>query len=141
MTEQEKQKLEQVMRQTVADNMYMQFMGIELLVLEEGYAKGRMKFNRSICNPYEMIHGGALYSFADTVAGTAACMAGRYVTTVSGTMNFLAIAENTEYVYCEAKALRKGSHLTVFEARITNDDEKLIDSGEFTFYMLDKNIL
>ena len=141
MTEQEKQKLEQIMRQTVSNNMYMQFLGIELLALEEGYAKGRMKFNRSICNPYEMIHGGSLYSFADTVAGTAACMAGRYVTTVSGTMNFLLPANNTEYVYCEAKALRQGNHMAVFAVRITDDNETLIDSGEFTFYKMDKLLL
>lgn len=141
MTEQEKQKLEQIMRQTIADNMYMQFLGIELLVLEEGYAKGRMKYNKNICNPYDMVHGGGLYSFADTIAGTAACMAGRYVTTVSGTMNFLIPAENTEYVYCEARALRQGNHMAVFEVRITNDEDTLIDSGEFTFYMMDKLVL
>lgn len=141
MTEQEQVKLEQVMRQTIEENTYMQFLGIELLTLKEGYALARMKYKKDICNPYDMIHGGVLYAFADTVAGTAACMCGRYVTTVSGTMNFLQPAEDTEYVYCEAIALRQGNRLSVFDVRIKNDADKLIDSGEFTFYMMDELVL
>lgn len=141
MTEQEQQKIRQIMIKTVTENEYMQFLGIELLDLQDGYALGRMKYAKNICNPYQMVHGGGLYSFADTVAGTAACMAGRYVTTVSGTMNFLLPAQDTEYVYCEAKQLRQGNRMAVFSVRITNDEKELIDSGEFTFYRLDKTIL
>ena len=134
-------KLEKVMRKTVKDNLYMQYLGVEMLELKEGYGLGRMKYKVELLNPYKMLHGGSLYSLADIVAGTVACMGGRYVTTVSGNMNFLLPAENTEYVYCEVKQLRMGKHLAVYDVKIRDDEDKVLDSGEFTFFITEHEVL
>ena len=68
-------------------------------------------------------------------------MNGYFVTTVSGNMNFLLPAQNTEYVYCEVKKLRLGRHLAVFDVKIKNDDNQVLDSGEFTFFVTEKKVL
>ncbi len=92
-------------------------------------------------NPYGTLHGGSLYSLADIVAGTVACMNGYFVTTVSGNMNFLLPADRTEYVYCEVLKLRQGKHLGVFEVKIKNDKQQILDSGEFTFFVTEQEII
>lgn len=132
---------EQIMRKVIEENFYMQFLGVELLKLQEGYSLARMKNRKELQNPYGMLHGGSLYSLADIVAGTAACMGGCYVTTVSGIMNFLLPADQTEYIYCEAKQLRMGRHLAVFEVKLKDDKEKVLDSGEFTFFITEHKVL
>lgn len=132
---------EQIMRKVIEENFYMQFLGVELLKLQEGYSLARMKNRKELQNPYGMLHGGSLYSLADVVAGTAACMGGCYVTTVSGIMNFLLPADQTEYIYCEAKQLRMGRHLAVFEVKLKDDKEKVLDSGEFTFFITEHKVL
>lgn len=132
---------EQIMRKVIEENFYMQFLGVELLKLQEGYSLARMKNRKELQNPYGMLHGGSLYSLADIVAGTAACMGGCYVTTVSGIMNFLLPADQTEYIYCEAKQLRMGRHLAVFEVKLKDDKEKVLDSGEFTFFVTEHKVL
>lgn len=137
----EKLMLERVMRRTVEENAYMQFLGIELLELKEDYSRARMKYKKELANPYGMLHGGSLYSLADIVAGTTACMCGHFVTTVSGNLNFLSPAVQTEYVYCEAKRLRGGKHLSVFEVKITDDQGHILDSGEFTFFVMEQKVL
>lgn len=141
MTENEVMQLEQIMRKTVEENAYMQFLGIELLELREGYAFARMKCREELNNPYGILHGGSLYSLADIVAGSAGCMCGHFVTTVSGNLNFLLPAEQTEYVYCEAVQLRQGKHLSVFDVRIKDDKDRVLDSGEFTFFITEQEIL
>ncbi|MBQ8597225.1 MAG: hypothetical protein IJ409_05470, partial [Lachnospiraceae bacterium] len=75
------------------------------------------------------------------VAGTVGCMSGYYVTTVSGSLNFLLPATNTEYVYCEAVQLRMGKHLAVFDVKIKDDNGKILDSGEFTFFVTEQAVL
>ena len=125
----------------VADNEYMQFLGLEIQILEEGYGKGRMPYQKTLTNPYGMLHGGSLYSFADIVCGTVACMHGRYVTTVNGSMNFMAPAISTEYVYCEAKEVRCGEHLAVYDVLITAEDGKILDNGSFTFFLTDHKVV
>lgn len=132
---------EQVMRKMLKENSYMQFLGIELLKLKEGYSLARMKYKKELTNPYGMLHGGSLYSLADIVAGMAACMGGHYVTTVSGNMNFLLPADKTEYVYCEATKLRMGKHLAVFDVKLKDDKENILDSGEFTFFVTEHSLV
>lgn len=135
------EKTEQILRKMVDENTYMKFLGIELLEVKPGLALARMKYKRELTNPYGMLHGGSLYSLADIVAGTAACMSGYYVTTVTGSMNFMLPAEETEYIYCEAVQLRYGKHLAVFEVKMKDDEGKLLDSGEFTFFITEHKVL
>lgn len=132
---------EQVMRKMLKENPYMQFLGIELLKLKEGYSLVRMKYKKELANPYGMLHGGGLYSLADIAAGMAACMDGHYVTTVSGSMNFLLPADRTEYVYCEAVKLRMGKLLAVFDVKLKDDNENILDSGEFTFFVTEHDLV
>lgn len=131
---------EQAIRNVVESNPYMKFLGIEILELKEGYGLARMKYKEELLNPYKTLHGGSLYSMADIVAGSTACMGGHFVTTVSGNLNFLLPAANTDYVYCEAVQLRQGRHLTVFEVKIRDDGGRILDSGEFTFFVTEKEV-
>lgn len=134
------EETELILRKMAAENAYMQFLGIEFLEIKQGYGFARMKFKDELTNPYGMLHGGSLYSMADIVAGTAACMDGHYVTTVNGTLNFMLPAKETEYIYCEAVQLRRGKHLAVFEVKLKDDKDRLLDSGEFTFYVTEQQV-
>lgn len=117
------------------------FMGIEWVELEKGYAKTRLKLKEEVFNPYGFMHGGALLTIADVTAGTAACMNGYFVTTVNSSMNFLAEGKNTEYIYCEARELRYGRHIAVYDVRITDDAGNILDSAEFSYFISDKAVL
>lgn len=119
----------------IEHNTFIKFLGIEFVEITKDHAVGKMPFKPELLNPYNTIHGGALYSFADIVAGCFADAEGYLVTTVSGTLSFLSGARNTEYVYCEAIKLHYGSHLATYQVKITDDNGKLLDNGEFTFFV------
>ena len=134
-------QLEQAMRKIIDTNSYMRYLGVEMLKLTEGYGLGRMRYKEDLLNPYGMLHGGSLYSLADIIAGAVACMGGHFVTTVSGNMNFLLPADHTEFVYCEAIQLRQGKHLAVFDVKIKDDENRVLDSGEFTFFLTEHEVI
>ena len=134
-------QLEQAMRKIIDTNSYMRYLGVEMLKLTEGYGLGRMRYKEELLNPYGMLHGGSLYSLADIIAGAVACMGGHFVTTVSGNMNFLLPADHTEFVYCEAIQLRQGKHLAVFDVKIQADENRVLDSGEFTFFLTEHEVI
>ena len=115
-------------------NKYNQFIGFEILELSATYSKSRVKCDERLHNTYGSIHGGALLSFVDAMAGATGSMSGYYVTTVSANLNFLLPAVNTEYIYCECMKLKTGKHILVFDIRVTDDAGNLLDSGEFSFY-------
>ncbi|MCR4788391.1 MAG: PaaI family thioesterase [Lachnospiraceae bacterium] len=116
------------------ENKLNDFIGFEILELSSTYSKTRVKYKEQIVNPYGSIHGGALLTLADAMAGATACMSGYYVTTVSANLNFLLPAVNTEYIYCECMKLKTGRHILVFDIRITDDAGNILDSGEFSYF-------
>ena len=62
-------------------NKYNQFIGFEILELSSTYSKARVKCDERLHNTYGSIHGGALLSFVDVMAGATGSMSGYYVTT------------------------------------------------------------
>ena len=115
-------------------NKYNSFIGFEILELSSTYSKARIKCDERLHNTYGSIHGGALLSFVDAMAGATASMSGYYATTVSANLNFLLPAVNTEYIYCECMKLKTGKHILVFDIRVTDDEGNLLDRGEFSFF-------
>ena len=123
-----------VMTEVLLNDDFSRHLGIEILEFEEKYIRARIPFKKPLQNNYGSVHGGVLYSFADILAGTVACMSGKFCTTVEGSMNYLEPAKSREYIYCEAKRVRGGNHLVVVKVKIKNDDGTLLDDGSFTFY-------
>lgn len=122
-------------RDMLDGNEYIQLLGITIEEISLGYCKGKMKVNKSIQNPYGSLHGGSLYSFADIIAGAAACTYGNYVVTVSGSMNFLLPAAGMEYVYCKAEVVRQGKHLAVYDVQIKDENDNVLENASFTFFI------
>lgn len=127
-------------RKIAEKNPFAKYIGMELLEVMEGYAYGRISFEKQYENVYGGMHGGCAYSLADTLAGIAALTYGDYVTTLDASMNYLLPVENTEYVYCKAQVLRHGRKISVVRVEITNDDGTILIDGSFTFYHLGKNV-
>lgn len=128
--------LENNIRKKVVDNPYMKMLDMEFLEIGKGYAKGRIKLQPKHLNPYGSVHGGCLYSLADSVSGTAASTYGSLVSTITGTMNFIRPAMHTQYITCTATEVRQGKSVSVYNIEIVNDEGVLLENGTFTFYML-----
>ncbi len=122
--------------EVLSNSGFIKLLNIEILELNETCAKGRMPFDAKYCNPGGSMHGGCLYSLADTVAGTLAYYTGFDVTTVDGSMHFLEPALNTGYIYCTASIKKRGRHLVTCDVEITNDAGKLLDCGLYTFFRM-----
>ena len=108
--------------------------GILLTRLEPGYAKGELTFGPNLINPLGNVHGGALATLADVVAGCCACSKGGRCVTANSSMEFLRPA-NTPKLYCEATPKKMGRSLSVIQFTITNDQDVVVATGTYTFFM------
>ncbi len=115
---------------------FIKYLEIEILELDGEHARGRMPFDKRFCNPFGTMHGGCLYSLADTVAGTLANNVGGDVNTLEGSLNFLEAAFDTKYVYCDAHLRKCGAHIANVDVDITNDSGKLLDCGNYIFFRM-----
>ncbi len=129
------------MLEVLKNDAFTQLLGIEILEYEPKFIRARMPYRDPFINNFGGIHGGVLYSFADIMAGTVSCSQGKFSPTLEGNMNYLEPASNTEYIYCEAKRVRCGSHIVVVKVKIKDDRGKLLDDGSFTFYRSDNDVV
>lgn len=111
--------------------------GIETLERRPGYAKGEIEIKPWHLNVLGVIHGGVLFSLADTISGTAAAASGEYrVTTVSGNINYLRAGKNTSKITAEAVEVKNGKSFSVCDSKIYDDKGVLLATTTMTFYHL-----
>lgn len=108
--------------------------GIFVTHSRPGYGEGVLEIRTTSLNPHGTVHGGCLYTLADTVAGTAACARGASCVTVSGTLEFLRPATG-KTIRCVATPKKEGKTLSVMQVVLTNDAGKEVATGTFTFFM------
>ena len=96
-------------------------------------AEGEMEIRTDTQNPMGVVHGGALFTLADTVAGTAAFTTGRTCVTLDSSMQFLAAARGDK-VFCVATPKKVGRTILVYDISITDSEDWLVATGIFTFY-------
>jgi uncharacterized protein (TIGR00369 family) len=106
---------------------YLKFLGIELTDAGEGWVKMKMPFREEFLQP-TTVHGGAIYSLADTAA-TQALMTLIYpqewATTVEQRINFLRAPRRND-LYCEAHVVHAGKTLAYTEVSVTLVDGTLV---------------
>ncbi|WP_294150550.1 PaaI family thioesterase [uncultured Clostridium sp.] len=111
--------------------------GMVTLERRPGYAKCEIEIKPWHLNVLGVIHGGVLFSLADTVSGTAAAASGEYrVTTVSGNINYLRAGKNTSKITAEAVEVKNGKTFSVCDAKIFDDKGTLLATTTMTFYHL-----
>ena len=110
--------------------------GILVTHAEPGRAEGVINVSENSMNPRGMVHGGALATLADTVAGICAIARGRTCVTANCTMEFLRQAAGPT-IFCVATPKKEGRTLSVIQVEMFDADKKLVATGTFTFFMMD----
>ena len=117
---------------------FIKHTGIKTVELREGYAKGEIVLDERHANPIGSTHGGVLYTLVDTVGRAAATSRGRYVTTVSGNINYLRQAMKFKKMIGESREIKIGKKMCVYDVMITDENDREIAKATMTYFYLDK---
>jgi acyl-CoA thioesterase len=132
-------ELFETLHQLSANNPFLKFMGIELLDAGEGWVKMKILFRPELMQPITM-HGGAIYSLADSAAAHALMtmiLPDQRPTTVEQRINFLKAVKDQD-LYCEARIVNLGKTLAYAEATITTEGGALVAKSTATLMRLDR---
>ncbi len=81
------------------------------------------------------IHGGALFTIADSTGGANARRFADHVTTLDSDFHFL-VSKTTRYLYGTAELIRNGGSVIVLRVSIKDDIGEKFAEGTFTYYKL-----
>lgn len=110
-----------------------------MLDADEGWAKMKLAFRAEFLQPFT-VHGGAIYSLADSAAAHALLtmiLPDQFPTTVEQRINFLKAVKN-EDMYCEASIAHLGKTLAYAEVSITTASGALVAKSTATLMRLDR---
>lgn len=113
---------------------YAKYSNVHVTKVEPNYCEGELTITPDLCNYLGIVHGGCLATLADTVAGIAACSSGNGTVTINYGFSFLRPTTGTK-VRCIAEPEKVGRKVSVFRCSLYNDEDKLVASGQFTFFM------
>lgn len=133
-------ELEEKMRERQKANAFMNHNYIEMELLEPDHAIFRLDIRPESKNPYGMVHGGAIYTMADNATGSAVHTDGRHYVTQTSALHFLH-NQSEGTVRAEAQVRHRGKATCLVNVDITGDGGKLLATGEFTFFCVDKAIM
>lgn len=111
--------------------------GIKVTELNEGYAVVHVKITDELQNPTHSVHGGLLFTLCDVACGSAASSYGIQITTVDSSFHYLRAALNVSELFAEAREIKHGRRVMVFEADVTDSEGTLYCRGIFTIMKLD----
>lgn len=116
-------------------NAFAVYNHLELVSVEPDRVVYRLTIRPESRNPQGFVHGGALCTLADNAAGAAAHTDGRTYVTQANTMYYLANRAGGT-VYATGTVLHRGRATCLARADITDEEGKLLCTGEFTFFCL-----
>ena len=121
-------------------NPYVQRQGVVVEEIGPGYARVTKTVAPEDANPLGVPHGGVYFTMADTACGSAMASHGYMAVTMNAGYNFFRSANMGDRLTAEAREIKGGKTICVFEVRITDQNGTLLGTGTFTFYKLEQPI-
>ncbi|MFX0030231.1 MAG: PaaI family thioesterase [Candidatus Hermodarchaeota archaeon] len=120
--------------QTKGFHLFGDMIGLNFTILEKGYSQCVLNVERKLMNPHNTLHGGVIYSLADTGMGAALYLLlenDELCSTVEIKIAyFKPVREGT--LTCDTKVIYKGKNFSNLESEIRNG-ENLVSKATGTF--------
>ncbi len=116
-------------------------LAIELIELGKNYSILSMPVSEQAFNTTGNLHGGAIATLIDVAAGTAAALGSGFqrgqqsLVTADLHVRYLG-RPHGDRVYARAELLKAGRQLIVVECRVTDREERLIASADFSMMIV-----
>lgn len=108
---------------------FPRLMGVEVTYASKDAVRGRIRVRAELCTAANVMHGGAIMAFADTLGAIGAFLNlpdGSLTTTIESKTNFIGPAKEGSIVLAESTPLHLGRRSSVWQTRLTREDGKLI---------------
>ncbi len=104
-------------------NPFGELIGLNFTKVENGYSQCTLEVNQNLFNPHMVLHGGVIYSMADTGMGGALytmLVENELCATVEIKINYFKAVKSGNLT-CNTKVIHKGKRIAVMESEIKNN--------------------
>jgi acyl-CoA thioesterase len=138
----EKDKLAgQVVAHMMQNDLFSQWLGIEVLAIKEGYSKIKMTVRKEMINGFGIVHGGIAFSLADSAFAFACNNRNILSVALDTAINFIKPVHIDDVLTAEAKELHNGKSTGLYHITITNQKQHVVAVFKGTCYRTGKGLV
>jgi acyl-CoA thioesterase len=132
---------QQVVDRMMKDDLFSQWLGIEVLDIKEGYSKIKMTVRKEMINGLGIVHGGIPFSLADSAFAFACNNRNVLSVALDTSINFIKPVHADDVLTAEAKELHNGKSTGLYQVEITNQKNHLVAQFKGLCYRTDKTLI
>lgn len=132
---------QQVVDQMMQNDLFSQWLGIEVLDIQEGYSKIRINVRPEMINGLGIVHGGIAFSFADSAFAFACNNRNNLSVALDTSINFLKPTHVGDILIAEAMEIHNGRSTGLYEILIKNQHDVLVAKFKGTCFRTGKRIV
>ncbi|HET9430238.1 MAG TPA: hydroxyphenylacetyl-CoA thioesterase PaaI [Chitinophagaceae bacterium] len=115
-----------VVNHMMKQDLFSQWLGIEILSIREGYSKLSMAVREEMINGFGIVHGGIAFSLADSAFAFACNNRNNLSVALDTSINFTRPVKVGDTLTAEAKELHNGKGTGLYHITITNQKDHVV---------------
>src|SRR4051812_25464755 len=131
----------QVVDKMMEDDLFSQWLGIEILEVAEGYSKIKMTIRSEMINGFGIIHGGIAFSLADSAFAFACNNRNNLSVALDTFITFMKPVHVGDILTAEAKELHNGKSTGLYLISIFNQNNHQVALFKGTCFRTGKSLM
>lgn len=131
---------QEVLKIMVARDRFTAWLGLKIDEVREGYCRLHYVVKEDMLNGFERIHGGVLFSAADSAFAFACNSHGLITVALDVSITFTRPALVGDKLYVEAIEIHLGNKTGLYDIRTTNEKGELVCQFKGTAYRTSKKV-
>src|SRR5829696_1507014 len=116
----------EVVNHMMENDFFSQWLGIEVLEINEGYSKIKMTIRKEMVNGFGIVHGGLPFSLADSAFAFACNNRNNLSVALDVTITFMKAVNVGDVLTAEAKEIHNGKSTGVYLITIANQKNEQV---------------
>ena len=134
------QLAKQAVDHLLQNDLFSQWLGIEVMEIKEGYSKIKMTIRKEMINGFGIVHGGVTFSLADSAFAFACNNRNNLSVALDTSINFIKPVHVDDVLIAEAKELHNGKSTGLYQISITNQNGHLVAVFKGTCFRTGKKL-
>lgn len=131
----------EVVDHLIKNDLFSEWLGIEVIDIKEGYSKIRMTIREEMINGFGILHGGITFSLADSAFAFACNNRNNLSVALDTSINFMKPGHMGDMLIAEAKEMHNGKSTGLYQISVFNQNDHLIALFKGTCFRTGKKLV
>ena len=121
----------------IKDTGFMTYNGLYIVESRDNYIKIGVDITDKSLNPYRVVHGGLIYTLADSAMGIVLAAAVKNGVTLNCNIEYLSPGTGKK-LFADTEIIKIGKTIAVVKSNVINEENKLIAIATGTYFIKNK---